>query len=273
MPSLGYTENDIDTDTTDATGLTAGTAVAAWPPNRSTSPSTAPPFRWRPAHPLPGRADINTTLGAAALSKPSTTAPAKLGSGPRPSARPPHHRRRRRRPLRRSLCGHPPDTAGRGQNRRSARQRHQRPRLADRQGQGVERRRKLRIDNLSTESLSLVGASATAVNGGQGPATATPSAATRSARTDHAIHELRKQLDRLTEDSDYNGVKLLKADKLKLTFNENAAVGLDLQARIPPALFALSRRKRPPSISVRHTPQSSSTMPCSRPATRPSAEP
>ena len=45
------------------------------------------------------------------------------------------------------------------------------------------------------------------------------------------FNELRRQLDKLSDDASYNGVNLLKADKLKITFNEISTSLLEIQAK------------------------------------------
>jgi flagellin len=91
---------------------------------------------------------------------------------------------------------------------------------------------KLRIENQSTEALSVVGASATAVTGATG-ASATQTIAGNDVRKGliSQFNELRNQLDKLAGDASYNGVNLVKADKLKITFNETGTSTLDIQAK------------------------------------------
>ena len=45
------------------------------------------------------------------------------------------------------------------------------------------------------------------------------------------FNDLRKQLDKLAGDASYNGVNLLKADKLKITFNETGTSTIEVQAK------------------------------------------
>ena len=45
------------------------------------------------------------------------------------------------------------------------------------------------------------------------------------------FNELRNQLDKLADDSSYNGINLLAGDNLKLTFNETATSTIDIQAK------------------------------------------
>src|SRR3954468_8960292 len=91
---------------------------------------------------------------------------------------------------------------------------------------------KLRIENLSTESLSVVGATATAVTGGTGSGNTT-TVGGNDVRKNliGQFNELRKQLDKIAGDSGYNGVNLLKADKLKVVFNEIGTSNITVQAK------------------------------------------
>jgi flagellin len=79
---------------------------------------------------------------------------------------------------------------------------------------------KLRIENLSTENLSIIGATATAVNGGTGVGNTTTIGGNEVRKNLIAqFNDLRRQLDKLSDDASFNGINLLKADKLKITFN------------------------------------------------------
>ena len=91
---------------------------------------------------------------------------------------------------------------------------------------------KLRIENLSTEALTVVGASATAVTGGTGGAN-TQTIGGNDVRKNliTQFNDLRKQLDKLASDGSYNGINLVKADKLKITFNEFGTSSIEIQAK------------------------------------------
>ena len=91
---------------------------------------------------------------------------------------------------------------------------------------------KLRIENLSTKSLSVVGMSASQVNGGTGNAN-TKTIGGNEVRKSliSQFNDLRTQIDKLVGDSSYNGINLLKADKLKLTFNEDGTNSIEIQAK------------------------------------------
>jgi flagellin-like hook-associated protein FlgL len=91
---------------------------------------------------------------------------------------------------------------------------------------------KLRIENLSVEPLTMVGATSTQITGGVG-ATNTQTIAGNEVRKSliEQFNELRRQLDKLADDASYNGVNLLKADKLKITFNEINTSAIEIQAK------------------------------------------
>ncbi len=81
---------------------------------------------------------------------------------------------------------------------------------------------RVNIQNLSTTALTLVGATAGGViNGDTGAANTTTIGgnAVRSSLITQ-FNDLRTQLDKLADDSSFNGVNLLKGDTLKLIFNE-----------------------------------------------------
>src|SRR5262249_9862583 len=79
---------------------------------------------------------------------------------------------------------------------------------------------KLSIQNLSTEDLSLagVGSSSVQVDGSSGTSTISGNSVRKALISQ--FNDLRSQLDKLADDSSFNGVNLLHGDTLKLTFNE-----------------------------------------------------
>ena len=90
---------------------------------------------------------------------------------------------------------------------------------------------KLRIQNLSTTDLTVGGASGTT-------STLDGSASTDSidgndVRTNlvKQFNDLKDQLDKLSDDASFNGINLLRGDKLKITFNENGTSTLVIQAK------------------------------------------
>ena len=89
---------------------------------------------------------------------------------------------------------------------------------------------KLRIENLSTEALDIAGASTTAVTGS---AANTAEILGNTVRADLAeqYNELRDQLDKLADDASFNGINLLRGDKLTITFNETGTSSIDIQTK------------------------------------------
>ena len=87
---------------------------------------------------------------------------------------------------------------------------------------------KLRIENQSTTALDIVGAS-----GGKttGTTAATSEIAGNTVRAGLAdqFNELRDQLDKLADDASFNGINLLRGDKLAITFNETGTSSIDIQ--------------------------------------------
>ena len=79
---------------------------------------------------------------------------------------------------------------------------------------------KLSIQNLSTEDLTLAGIGTTSgqIDGSAG--TATVGGNTVRKNLIDQFNQLRTQLDKLADDSSFNGVNLLHGDTLKLVFNE-----------------------------------------------------
>lgn len=79
----------------------------------------------------------------------------------------------------------------------------------------------LRIENLSTQDLTVTGAN------GNG------SIAGNTVRSDLAkqFNELRDQLDKLSDDASFNGINLLRGDNLKITFNETGSSSIDIQTK------------------------------------------
>jgi flagellin-like hook-associated protein FlgL len=90
---------------------------------------------------------------------------------------------------------------------------------------------KLRLQNLSTQSLDILGTNSSGVVTGK--ATETSSIAGNSVRSDLAAqyNELRDQLDKLADDGSFNGINLLRGDKLTLTFNENGTSSISIQSK------------------------------------------
>ena len=81
---------------------------------------------------------------------------------------------------------------------------------------------KLRIQNLSTTALSVSGtvSGATSIGGND-----------VRANLVKQFNELRDQLDKFADDASFNGINLLRGDKLKLTFNETGTSTIEIQAK------------------------------------------
>ena len=93
---------------------------------------------------------------------------------------------------------------------------------------------KLRIENLSTSDLSVVGVSGTdgEIDGTTGASnTATIGGNDVRKNLVKQFNELRDQLNKLADDASFNGVNLLRGDKLKLTFNETGTSTMEIQAK------------------------------------------
>lgn len=85
---------------------------------------------------------------------------------------------------------------------------------------------KLRIENISTQSLEVTGAGITATG-----TDAIDGNSVRAGLTEQ-YNELRDQLDKLSDDASFNGINLLRGDNLKITFNEIGTSEIDIQSRI-----------------------------------------
>jgi flagellin len=95
---------------------------------------------------------------------------------------------------------------------------------------------KLRIENLSTADLSIEGVSGTSgeIDGSTGTAnTATVGGNDVRKNLVKQFNELRDQLNKLADDASFNGVNLLRGDKLKITFNETGTSTMEILAKEP----------------------------------------
>ncbi|MDQ2079918.1 flagellin [Xanthobacteraceae bacterium Astr-EGSB] len=90
---------------------------------------------------------------------------------------------------------------------------------------------KLRVENLSTQVLNLSGVNAVGgtITGGTGAGTI----AGNEVRKNFAdqFNSFIDQLNKLADDASYNGINLLRGDKLKITFNENGSSTIEVQAK------------------------------------------
>jgi flagellin len=90
---------------------------------------------------------------------------------------------------------------------------------------------KLRIENQSTEELTVTGVVAAAGTADGESGTATIGGNTVRKNLVNQFNELRDQLDKFADDASFNGINLLRGDKLKLTFNETGTSTIDIQAK------------------------------------------
>jgi len=89
---------------------------------------------------------------------------------------------------------------------------------------------KLRIENQSTSDLTVTGVNSSgAVTG----LSTTDSIGGNDVRKNLAkqFNDLRDQLDKFADDASFNGINLLRGDKLKLTFNETGTSTIEIQAK------------------------------------------
>ncbi len=87
---------------------------------------------------------------------------------------------------------------------------------------------KLRIENQSTQPLEIAGATGGAVTGSAIALTEIAGNTVRAGLADQ-FNELRDQLDKLADDASFNGINLLRGDKLAITFNETGTSSIDIQ--------------------------------------------
>jgi flagellin-like hook-associated protein FlgL len=89
---------------------------------------------------------------------------------------------------------------------------------------------KLRIENLSTGDLTVTGVG---TDGEIDGTTGTNAIGGNDVRTNlvQQFNALRDQLDKLADDASFNGINLLRGDKLKITFNETGTSTLEIQAK------------------------------------------
>jgi flagellin len=89
---------------------------------------------------------------------------------------------------------------------------------------------KLRIQNLSTSSLTVTGIGTDGeVDGTTGTASIGGNDVRKSLVTQ--FNDLKDQLDKFADDASFNGINLLRGDKLKLTFNETGTSTISIQAK------------------------------------------
>jgi flagellin-like hook-associated protein FlgL len=89
---------------------------------------------------------------------------------------------------------------------------------------------KLRIENLSTDDLTVAGLDANGAIDGTAAEATIKGNAVRAGLADQ-FNELRDQLDKLSDDASFNGINLLRGDNLKITFNETGTSEIDIRAK------------------------------------------
>jgi flagellin len=90
---------------------------------------------------------------------------------------------------------------------------------------------KLRLENLSTEALTIGGVSSDGTKVDGSSTTSTINGNDVRKNLIGQFNDLRRQLDKLAGDGSYNGINLIRADKLKITFNENGSSNIEIQAK------------------------------------------
>jgi flagellin len=90
---------------------------------------------------------------------------------------------------------------------------------------------KLRIENLSTLDLSIAGfnSSTSKFDGSSGTKTVGGNEVRQNLVTQ--FNDVRDQLDKLADDASFNGINLLRGDKLKLNFNETSTNSITIQSK------------------------------------------
>ncbi|WP_026792389.1 flagellin [Pleomorphomonas oryzae] len=88
---------------------------------------------------------------------------------------------------------------------------------------------KLRIQNLSTQDLTVGGTNSSNQIIGTNTASTTIGGNTVRSGLADQFNTLRDQLDKLADDASFNGINLLRGDKLKITFNETGTSSIDIQ--------------------------------------------
>jgi flagellin-like hook-associated protein FlgL len=90
---------------------------------------------------------------------------------------------------------------------------------------------KLRLENQSTQELTVDGVSSSGAIDGTSSGAAEILGNTVRADLAEQFNELRDQLDKLADDASFNGINLLRGDKLTITFNETGTSSIDIQTK------------------------------------------
>ena len=88
---------------------------------------------------------------------------------------------------------------------------------------------KLRIENQSLSDLAVAGGTAAGILTGSGSDTIGGNTVRKNLV--EQFNNLRDQLDKFADDASFNGINLLRGDKLKLTFNETGTSTIEIQAK------------------------------------------
>jgi flagellin-like hook-associated protein FlgL len=99
---------------------------------------------------------------------------------------------------------------------------------------------RLNIQNLSTDDLSVVGATAANAIDGSTGASSTQTIGGNSVRKNliSQFNNLRDQLNKLADDASFNGINLLHGDTLKLIFNEGNTSSMNIVSQNPDGINA-----------------------------------
>jgi flagellin-like hook-associated protein FlgL len=90
---------------------------------------------------------------------------------------------------------------------------------------------RLRLENQSTQKLNVDGVtSAGLIDGSTADVSTIDGNSVRAGLTGQ-FNELRDQLDKLSDDASFNGINLLRGDKLTITFNETGTSAIDIQTK------------------------------------------
>ncbi|MDC9824352.1 flagellin [Devosia sp. ZB163] len=90
---------------------------------------------------------------------------------------------------------------------------------------------KLRLENQSTADLDVDGVTASGTVDGTSTGGSTVDGNDVRKNLAKQFNDLRDQLDKFSDDASFNGINLLRGDKLKLTFNETGTSTIDIQAK------------------------------------------
>ncbi|MBN8958381.1 MAG: flagellar protein, partial [Rhizobiales bacterium] len=99
---------------------------------------------------------------------------------------------------------------------------------------------RLNIQNLSTDDLSIVGATAANAIDGSTGVSSTQTIGGNSVRKNliSQFNNLRDQLNKLADDASFNGINLLHGDTLKLIFNEGNTSSMNIVSQNPDGINA-----------------------------------